>query len=362
MNFGIEFVKTKVLTLKEKNIWHELLNKLPLSQQDIYYTPEYYEVYEKNGDGNAMCFVVEENDDIALYPFLINSVNDLGYELKDRYFDIQGAYGYNGVVSTNYSEKFRREYYKVFNEFCDEYNIICEFTRYNPVIDNHLFAQEILDLEVNRKTIMISLNLIYAEIFNTQYSSKNRNIVKKGRKTLDIVEGKNIDSYNMFSDMYSHTMERIGADKYYFFNKKFFINLEKILHDYCFLFIAYDKESKTAMGSILLLIYKNKAHYYLSARSEQCCNNSVNSYLLNYAIVFSIEKKCSFFHLGGGNTSDQKDSLFKFKSSFSRETKDFYVSKKIINKDVYNMVCREWEKNNPNKISKFKNYLLKYYE
>ena len=32
-------------------------------------------VYELNGDGKALCFVYEENDDISLYPFLINSIN-----------------------------------------------------------------------------------------------------------------------------------------------------------------------------------------------------------------------------------------------------------------------------------------------
>ena len=83
----------KILTLGEKEEWAKSLEKLPIDQQDIYYTPEYYALYEKNGDGQAICFVFEKDKDIALYPFLINSVNDLGYELDDEYFDIQGAYG-----------------------------------------------------------------------------------------------------------------------------------------------------------------------------------------------------------------------------------------------------------------------------
>ena len=37
----------KVLTLNEKEEWLTLLKKLPLNQQDIYYTPEYYEIFEK---------------------------------------------------------------------------------------------------------------------------------------------------------------------------------------------------------------------------------------------------------------------------------------------------------------------------
>ena len=50
----------KVLTLDEKEEWSKLLEKLPVDQQDIYYTPDYYELYEKNGDGKAICFVLKK--------------------------------------------------------------------------------------------------------------------------------------------------------------------------------------------------------------------------------------------------------------------------------------------------------------
>ena len=89
----------KVFRLEDKSLWRESFSSLPLNQRDIYYTPEYYSLYEKNGDGRACCFVYEENGECVLYPFLINSVNELGYELDGEYFDIQGAYGYNGMVS-----------------------------------------------------------------------------------------------------------------------------------------------------------------------------------------------------------------------------------------------------------------------
>jgi hypothetical protein len=46
---------------------------------------------------DAKCFVYQKGSNITLYPFLINSVNALGYNLDKEYFDIQGAYGYNGV-------------------------------------------------------------------------------------------------------------------------------------------------------------------------------------------------------------------------------------------------------------------------
>ena len=62
----------KILNLKNRQKWKILLNGLPINHQDIYFTPEYYELYEKNGDGKAQCFIFEDNGNIALYLFLIN--------------------------------------------------------------------------------------------------------------------------------------------------------------------------------------------------------------------------------------------------------------------------------------------------
>ena len=46
----------RLLTLEQKEERFTLLEKLPFEQQDIYNTPNYYELYESNGTGNA-CFV-----------------------------------------------------------------------------------------------------------------------------------------------------------------------------------------------------------------------------------------------------------------------------------------------------------------
>lgn len=46
----------RVLSLSDKAEWTRCLSKLPIEQQDIYYTPEYYSLYENYGDGNEQCF------------------------------------------------------------------------------------------------------------------------------------------------------------------------------------------------------------------------------------------------------------------------------------------------------------------
>ncbi|MCD4731451.1 MAG: hypothetical protein K8R74_12670, partial [Bacteroidales bacterium] len=143
----------KILDLSIKKDWNCYLTKIPANQQDIYFTPEYYELYEKNGDGKAKCFVFEQNEKISLYPFLINSINELGYKLDNECFDIQGAYGYNGVISSSYDVVFINDFYKSFDNYCRENNIIAEFTRFHPLLSNFKISEQNLNVVFDRKTI-----------------------------------------------------------------------------------------------------------------------------------------------------------------------------------------------------------------
>ena len=50
----------------------------------------------------------KENQNIFYYPYIEGKLNTLGYELDDIYYDIQGAYGYNGAL-TNCDDIFFKD-------------------------------------------------------------------------------------------------------------------------------------------------------------------------------------------------------------------------------------------------------------
>ena len=187
-------------------------------------------------------------------------------------------------------------------------------------------------------------------------------MVRKGINTLFCKPECGRNKIDNFVKMYHYTMERIGADDDYYFDKKFFFSIEMSLPDNYLMINAYDNKNHDLMGALILLFYKDKAHYFLSARSELCNNNSVNNFLLDYAIKFAKKNKCKIFHLGGGTSLDDNDSLFKFKKTISKDIFDFYISKTIIIPKIYEKVCQIWEKKNPRKVKQYNNFLLKYYE
>lgn len=348
-------MKFRILSLADKDIWNNYLSKLSIEQQDIYFTPEYYELYEKNGDGKAQCFVFEKEGDIALYPYLINSVNELGYELDKEYYDIQGAYGYNGVIASNYTISFRKAFYSQFRQFCDNENIIAEFTRFSPILGNHQFSENFMDVVYDRETVFLNLEQPYDDIWSTQYTSQNRNKIRKGRRDLYCKITQDKRFIDGFRQIYNETMQNIGADDYYYFSDEYFNNLlfgnNKIIN-------VYDQASDELQASMILMIYGNYAHYHLSGRANDCKNNAVNNFMLDEAIRFAQNKGCKLFHFGGGNSNIKKDNLLKFKQNFSKDNGKFFIGKKIYNEKKYNNVILQWkDKKNENNEN---NKLLKY--
>ncbi|HRR19645.1 MAG TPA: peptidoglycan bridge formation glycyltransferase FemA/FemB family protein [Ignavibacteriales bacterium] len=352
---GYYFILTSI------DSWQQFFFGFQRSIQDIYYTYSYYFIYEKNGDGKAQCFVFTKDGDIALYPFLKNSINKLGYKLDHEYFDIQGAYGYNGVLSSSNDDKFRDAFYKAFYHYCKENNIIAEFTRFHPIFQNQKFSEGYMDIFLNRKTVVLDISPLKEDIWINSYSSTNRNMIRKARKHgIEIFEGSSLQDYKIFYSIYIETMDNVKSDKYLYFNEKYFVNFKRFLNNNHKLILA--KYQNEIIGGMILMYHGDYAHYHLSSRKTEFGKVAVNNIFLDYAIDVAKQLGCKYFHLGGGTTSNENDSLLKFKSNFSKDRAEFYIGKKIHNKSVYNIVIKQWEEMYPESFQKNKHLLLGYRE
>ena len=141
-------------------------------------------------------------------------------------------------------------------------------------------------------------------------------------------------------------------------NRDLFFNTFNYLKRHALFFNIYNHDNELVCASIFFH-YGDYFHYHLSGRSAKA-DNSVNNYLIDSAAVFAQDKGAKYFHLGGGRSKSEDDSLLKFKNSFSKQTLPFYIGKKIHNQEIYNEVVQQWEERFPEKRDKFKNVLLKY--
>jgi lipid II:glycine glycyltransferase (peptidoglycan interpeptide bridge formation enzyme) len=114
------------------------------------------------------------------------------------------------------------------------------------------------------------------------------------------------------------------------------------------------------IGGSLFMKFGTFVHYHLSAKLSDFSRLPLTNLILDYSINYSKKMGYNYFYMGGATTNNQDDSLLKFKKSFSKDYKYFYIGKKIHNKTIYNEVIKQWTNRYPEKVEKFKNFLLKY--
>lgn len=329
----------KILSLSAASEWKSILNSLPSEQQDVYFSPSYYSLYQHNGNGEARCFVFEEDKDIILYPFLINPITPLGYALDKEYYDIQGAYGYNGIVTSCKDTGFIAHFHDCFDVFCQENDIIAEFSRFHPLLNNQELASPKMKTFYSRHTVKLDLTQSLDDIWMKSFSSKNRNVIKKAQKDgVFVVES---NDYELFRQMYDQTMRNVDAEAFYFFPKSYYDEFEKNFGEDLLLCFAMF-EGKPISGSMFMLC-KDYAHYHLSGRDKDYYKIAANNVVLWYGIQKAKECGCKWFHFGGGTTGKEDDPLLHFKHNFSRDDGAFYFGKRVHNKKVYDSIVTQWQ-------------------
>lgn len=301
--------------------------------KDIYFTKEYGLIYEKNNEGELVEYKFKSANGKVIYKFLKRKI-ELGK--NEDLFDITTPYGYGGPLFLDYKnenlEDLIMDYRKDFDNYCKENNIISEFIRFHPLIENHIKMNSYMEVLNIRETVYMKLDT--EEHIWENISSKCRNMIRKAQKNnVNIIISDNKDDLDEFIEIYTNTMIKNNAQDYYFFDRKFFENTYDLLKGNIKIFKAiYDGK---CISSALIMSYGEYIHYHFSGSDINYGNIAANNLLIYEAAIWGLKNGFKYFHLGGGY-SGNNDSLFKFKKSFSKnENKKFYIGKKIHNKIVY---------------------------
>ena len=348
----------KLLKLEDANEWNEYLRRIPDNSKDVYFTPEYYSLYENYGDGEACCFVYEKDGNLVVYPFLKNSITTLGYELDTEYYDIQGAYGYNGLISSTDDEKFIAEFWRVFDNWCQKNNVVAEFMRFHPMLKNYEKSKNHFNMIFDRKTVYIDLYQSVYEI-SSGLSSGAKKHIRKASREVEIRKADNTnENVEIFNDIYRENMDRVGSIPYLYFNLNHFSNLFKM--NSVELFIAYMDNKPIACYSGLV----SNDYYatYLSASLTEYNKTGCNSLLYWTMIQSAKEHGCHYIHFGGGTNGDPENSLLKYKMNYSQTLAEFWIGKHIYNKNVYDTIIQQWKDKFPESYMNNKVKLLGYRE
>lgn len=338
------------MNVKISDRWTDCLNKFPLDKKDIYYTENYVRLHENN-ECTALCIICEEDQNILLMPFLRKKI--------DAFFDFETAYGYGGpIANTTDQEWIDRALTDMCNCFKRE-NYICGFIRFHPLLDNGIYCQNVINVVPDRHTIMMDLSKEEGEIWKSQISSKNRNMIRKAERLgLEYFAEYDFASMKEFVTLYNKTMDRLEAEKFYYFSERYYREYIRKMSGQGFLGTV--RLRGKIIGAALFMYSERYGHYHLAGSDREYAGYGINNFLLWNTARELKKHNVEQFHLGGGTGMSTDDSLFKFKRSFSRIEKYFYIGKCIFDKKEYDDICGKWENEYAGLVSAYGSRLLKY--
>ena len=320
--------------------------------KDIYYDKEYLSLYLKKDEEIAEFSYKEDN--YSFYHLAIKRpIKSIGeIKINDNYFDLETAYGYGGYYSNTSNIDFLNRALNKFDIYCKDNNIIAEFSRIHPFNKTPCDIKAYYDFFVlDRKTISVNTSLSTEKRWET-YPSKLRTIIRKCKKELTFRKTTNLDA---FIGLYEKTMLKNNADDFYYFDKSYFESLLKLKNVELYEVLHNDN----VISASFVLFGQDIGHYHLSANDYENRKFNANYFILDSIFDIANEKGIKEFHLGGGRTNTEDDTLLRFKSKFSPSTQNFYISGKIHDKDIYNKYITLWEKGKDKHIE-YPKFFLKY--
>ena len=321
-----------VYTTEQSEQWDNIVRTF--SNHDAYWLSGYVKAFEIHGDGTALLFFYEDASVRGINVVMKRDIaNDSRFSSaieKGRYFDLAPPYGYGGwLIEGDNSAPLFSEYEK----WCLKNNIVSEFVRFHPVLENHLCASAYDVIPLGNT---VSLDLSSPETIWANITSKNRNVIRKAQKnSIKIYNGRYPEIYGIFREIYNSTMDKDNADSYYYFSPEFYESVCDDLPHNAQVFYAV-MDGKVIAASIMLMT-NGRMNYHLSGSVREYANLAPSNLLLYEAALWGCANGYKSLYLGGGVGSGE-DSLFKFKKSFYRldDLPRFHIGKKIFNEELYN--------------------------
>ncbi len=304
-----------------------------MSIADIYFQPQYGKLYEKIENGT--CEVFEHCSELGTvyHLFIKRQIPEKVY--NEVWHDLITPYGYGGPLVVSCAEGKNNllvnEFKQVFERYCLENNIVSEFIRFHPLMNNHTNFEGVYDIEFNRKTIYIDLESEEHIWGNMKSTSRNR-IRKATGLNIQVVNDSSQRSLSKFIELYYKTMDKHNAAGSYYFHRDYFIELMN-LNKSSEIFNAV-LNGKT-IASIIVLIGKDLIHYHLGATDPEYYSLSPNNILFYEVAKWGAKAGFQKFHLGGGY-SHPGDGIFRFKQTLNQHgVLNFYVGKKIWKLEIF---------------------------
>lgn len=326
--------------------WNAILEES--FQHDFYHLAEYHRLAEDRGEGVARFFVYQEGVHFVGLPLLLRPVKAVpGLEaVGANLYDATSVYGYAGPVASH--AEMPASVLRVFRESMKQTlldaGVVALFSRLHPLIDQVPWLSGLGECPSAGVTISINLELP-VEVQRARYRKDHKWGVNKLRRSgIECIHDKDRLFLDEFVSLYRETMERVGAQQSYFFDRLYFQQLLSDLNPDAHLFVCLYEKSVVCGG--VFIECDGIVQYHLSGTVNDFLKQAPMKLLLDEVRLWATQRGATVFHLGGG-VGAQEDSLFQFKAGFSDRRHDFKMWRWVVDPDAYKSLCEaktRWNK------------------
>lgn len=322
----------QIYTIQDADKWDNIVKTF--KDYDVYWLSGYVKAFQIHGDGEPLLFYYEDENVKGINVVMKRDIaKDKHFENilePNKYYDFATPYGYGGWLIEGENSK---QLFIDYEQWCKNNNIVSEFVRFHPVVDNQRFS--VNSYEVIPLGQTIALDLSSKDVIWDNITSKNRNVIRKAIKNgVKIYSSRNIEIYKKFIGIYNATMDKDNADKYYYFGEDFYKSILYDLKHNAQVFYA-ELDDGTIIATSIMIYANGRMNYHLSGSLREYQNLAPSNLLLYEAALWGNANGYKTLHLGGGVGSGE-DSLYKFKSAFNRNSNyRYHIGKKVFLQDEY---------------------------
>ncbi|MEZ4970998.1 MAG: peptidoglycan bridge formation glycyltransferase FemA/FemB family protein [Flavobacteriaceae bacterium] len=312
--------------LDKKREWDTFIASFEHS--DSYHTYEYHKIV-KNETEQPVLIQYCEGDRIIALPLLLRTIPG------SSYMDATSVYGYPGPLTKNIGPDYDNTSFRAaLLKLLYSMEVVSVFSRLNPFIPyQDIILKNMGEVAFCGKIVNIDLTM-ELEDQKKEYNRRLKTHINKARKNCTTKKASNDMEIDAFINLYYENMRRVNATKNYFFDRNYFFELIRSKDFNTEVLLAVHNESKEIISGAMF-VKKNKiVQYHLSGTDEDYLYLNPVKMLIDEMRVLATQENFGFYNLGGGVGSSE-DSLFHFKSGFSKDFKEFKLWKYIVNESIY---------------------------
>jgi UDP-perosamine 4-acetyltransferase len=325
--------------------WEDLVDHAPVP--DVYYRPAYVRAYALTGHGRPVAVVVRSGSTEALFPLLIRKLDLDGQTVRDAIT----PYGYGGLLRLSGPEspgpQIAQDLFRQLRDWTCASGLVTCTVRFHPILDQDTswavaqMPEEWARAFPRGHTTAIELKQWDDVRLRVTGMNKGRRYdLKRARSGLNlrISEGANaVDDLKIFRTLYRESMERVGADAFFFFADDYFDHLATELGNKFALFTALAGDRPLA--SAIFLADRNFVHYHLAGSNTEGRASGAATLHVIAACEWARQRGCSLLHLGGG--LQPNDSLWEFKRGFGGKVFSYSYMTLIADPQQYEYVAQQ---------------------